>query len=208
MSNQNELLSDHRLASVKEALANTEDRPVSSEETHGDRVHAAVSLILRTGEDLEILFIKRAESKGDPWSGQMALPGGRKDRADSTLLDTAIRETLEETSVSLAEHGLPLGSMEPTVPATVRLPPITIFPFVFGVPDDTKARIASREVDEVLWVPLTTLTSPETSGTVEITYKDSPSRTFPCWRVDGRVVWGLTYRILNRFLEISALSSI
>jgi 8-oxo-dGTP pyrophosphatase MutT (NUDIX family) len=201
MSNQEPLLSDDRLASVREALAHPEPALAFSEETSGDRTHAAVSLILRAGEEMEVLFIKRAVAEGDPWSGQMALPGGRKDRADSTLFDTAVRETLEETSVSLADEGLPLGRIEPLVPATVRLPPITIFPFVFGVPEGTEARVASPEVDEVLWVPLNTLTDPGISGIVEIAYKDSPARTFPCWRVDGRVVWGLTYRILNRFFD-------
>ena len=40
---------------------------------------AAVALVLRVGETgaLELLFIKRAEFEGDPWSGHVAFPGGR-----------------------------------------------------------------------------------------------------------------------------------
>jgi 8-oxo-dGTP pyrophosphatase MutT (NUDIX family) len=195
---------DPRFRSMQDALAplaRTIEMPGEAEE---DRAHAAVSLVLRAGSDLEVLLIKRAEMEGDPWSGQMALPGGRRDRTDSTLLETAIRETLEETSVTLGD-GLALGQMEPLEPATRRLPPITIFPFVFGVSPGTRAQVNSHEVDEVLWVPVGTLQRPETAGTVEIRYREGSTREFPCWRVGGRVVWGLTYRILTRFFEVTRL---
>jgi len=195
-------LFDPRLSTLREKLSAREERfdPVPSE--GGDRTQAAVSIILREGEEMELLLIKRAEAEGDPWSGQMALPGGRRDSSDSTLLHTAMRETAEETDVLLAEHGVLLGRLEATVPATVRLPPITIFPFVFGVQNEAHARVSSGEVDEVLWVPVTALQKSEVTDTVEIHYRDGSSRTFPCWRLGERVIWGLTYRILTRFFEI------
>jgi hypothetical protein len=113
-----------------------------------------------------------------------------------------MRETEEEVSLSLGTHGTPFGRLQPTTPATTRLPPITIFPFVFGVPEGTEAHALSREVDEVLWVPLGVLNNPETSSTVEIHYGEGQSRTFPCWRLGERVIWGLTYRILSGFFDI------
>jgi hypothetical protein len=70
------------------------------------------------------------------------------------------------------------------------------------VPDGTQAEASSPEVDEVLWVPVRTLTDPGTTDTVEIHYGEGQSRVFPCWRVEDRVIWGLTYRILTGFLEI------
>lgn len=172
-----------------------------------DRIHAAVSLILRGDEELEVLLIKRAEVDGDPWSGQMALPGGRRDPSDYSLFATAIRETEEEVALSLNECGAALGRLEAMVPATKRLPPITIFPFVFGVPEAARADASSKEVDEILWVPLSILRAPESAGTVEIHYADASSRTFPCLRVEGRVIWGLTYRILTRFFETLAAAA-
>ena len=171
-------------------------------EDAGDRAHAAVSLILRTEEELELLLIRRAIAKGDPWSGQMALPGGRRDPSDPSLFHTAMRETKEETAVSLETAGFPIGRLEPMTPATHRLPPILIFPFVFGVPSGTQAAVASREVDEVLWVSLSSFQDPEALSTVEISYPEGTSRDFPCFRIEGRVVWGLTYRILTGFLGV------
>ena len=54
---------------------------------------AAVALVLRgrTVDDAELLFIRRAERVGDPWSGHIAFPGGREEEGDETLADTADR---------------------------------------------------------------------------------------------------------------------
>ena len=66
-------------------------------------VRAAVAVVLRAGEDRrpEVLFIKRAQHPGDPWSGHMAFPGGRIDLTDATIQSAAERETLEEVGLSL-----------------------------------------------------------------------------------------------------------
>ena len=152
---------DPGFSALKEQLLALEAERGPFMEEVGDRAQAAVSVVLRAGDDWEVLLIKRAEAEGDPWSGQMALPGGRRDISDNNLLDTAIRETGEETSVFLEEEGVYLGRLEPTVPNTVRLPPITIFPFVFGVAGNARAQATSREVDEALWIPLGDLRHPK-----------------------------------------------
>ena len=77
---------------------------------------AAVSLVLRTAAELEVLLIKRAESERDPWSGHMALPGGRREPGDPDLAGTAIRETAEETGVELEARGWRLGRLAEVSP--------------------------------------------------------------------------------------------
>src|SRR5439155_1604605 len=87
------------LAAARRALREHRAHPVDAP---GARP-AAVALVLIEGrEGLEALFIHRAERAGDPWSGQVALPGGRHEPSDPDLLATAIRETLEETGVDLS----------------------------------------------------------------------------------------------------------
>lgn len=196
----NPLQTDVRFWILSEALSSYasdhDDPPIRD----SDRVQAAVSLVLRGRENLEMLLIKRARSERDPWSGHMALPGGRRDDTDPAPVDTAIRETLEETGLDLARDGARLGELDTVSPSSVRLPRLTIFPFVFGVLHDVTARVASREVARVVWVSLDELRSPKCHGEVEIELPGG-TRTFPCFHVDGEVVWGLTYRIVSQFLE-------
>lgn len=200
MRSRHAKLSDPRFLSIRDVLQ-ARDVPGQSPPEAPDRTQAAVSIVLRQTPDLEILLIRRAEAEGDPWSGHMALPGGRRDPGDPDLLHTAIRETEEETSVPLASVGVGLGRLGPIEPATRRLPPISIFPYVFAVPGTATADAASREVDEVLWVPVRVLMDSPDSDTVEIPLGDTV-RVFPCFRIGERVVWGLTFRILTDFLDV------
>jgi 8-oxo-dGTP pyrophosphatase MutT (NUDIX family) len=193
---------DPSLSPLREILREMESTLPPLPEPEVERAHASVAVILRGAPELELLMIRRAQAEGDPWSGQMALPGGRRDPSDRTLLETALRETVEETSVALEGGSIHLGRLESVTPATPRLPPISIFPFVFAVPDHTQALAASREVDEVMWVPLADLQDQDAQGSVEIRYRDGSAKEFPCLRVQGRVVWGLTYRILNGLFQV------
>lgn len=199
MENGKEATPDHRISLIREALLTEEGRLPPLPGSARNRTHAAVSVVLRTGSELELLLIKRAEAEGDPWSGHMALPGGRWSPSDPTLIDTAIRETVEETGLRLDTDGVNLGRLEPLEPNTFRLPPISIFPFVFAVPPGVSARVASREVDEIHWTPVASLLAEEAVGTTPIDLGEV-TRDFPCFHVRGKAVWGLTYRILTGLL--------
>ena len=163
---------------------------------------AAVAVILRASTELEVLLIKRAESERDPWSGHVALPGGRRDPEDANLTRTAIRETSEETGVELSSSGWPMGRLAQVAPSHPTLPPIAITPYVFGVPPEIKASAASPEVDRVLWVTLPVLFDPRTRGTTTIQLPAGPA-DFPCYWVDGHAIWGLTFRILSEFGDLA-----
>ena len=68
---------------------------------------ASVALIYRgpRERDGELLFIQRARRDGDPWSGDMAFPGGRLEPGDTSSRHIAMRETLEETGLDLFRQG-------------------------------------------------------------------------------------------------------
>ena len=198
---QSPLETDPRFWVLSEALASYAADADDPPPPDPNFLQTAVSLVIRANDHLDLLLIKRARSDRDPWSGHMALPGGRRDPGDGTLLDTAARETLEETGLDLSAGGVHLGKLDEVAPASVRLPKLTIQPFVFGVPGSAEARVASREVQAVHWITLDQLRAPETHTDVEIPLPGG-SRTFPCYRVVDEVVWGLTYRILKQFLDL------
>ncbi len=158
---------------------------------------AAVAAVLRVVDEPELLFIKRAEAKHDPWSGHMAFPGGRQEPADQSLQATAMRETLEELSLDLA-CGRMLGQLDDLAPRSPMLPPIIIRPFVALVAPDVSF-VLSREVAAVFWVPLSQLRATNARTEHEISVSDVRTR-LPAYRVQEHVVWGLTERIVRQLL--------
>ncbi|MFN8580951.1 MAG: CoA pyrophosphatase [Gemmatimonadaceae bacterium] len=167
--------------------------------TDGSPARAAVALVFReAGEDVELLLIRRAERSGDPWSGQIALPGGRFDPTDASLFDTAVRETWEETAVDLQSLGVPLGVLDELHPRTPVLPPIIIRPYVFALTADPTIE-PSHEVAEAFWVGLSTLRDPAVSRESVVHPRGDPWRV-PSFVVREHIVWGLTERILRGLL--------
>lgn len=163
---------------------------------------AAVALIFRAGEEgrPELLFIKRAEYAGDPWSGQVAFPGGREEQGDASLVDTAIRETREETGIDLARDGKVIGTLDDLYPRSVRLPPISVRPFVF-VLDGDAALTLSSEVALAFWIPFGSLAHTDAwrEDTVSARGIQINARVF---RHQDHVIWGMTERILAQLLQL------
>lgn len=167
---------------------------------------AAVTLLLIEGTGgLEALFIKRAVRTGDPWSGQISLPGGRREPGDADLLATAMREAREEVGVDLTRAER-LGQLNDMNPRTPTLPPIYVRPFVFALPTTPTLSIAANEVQRAFWVPLTRFTEPGVRREFTLTVA-GVARTFPAYGLGEDVIWGMTERILTPFIELlSAIS--
>ena len=85
------------------------ERPGARVERIDSFAGAAVAVLIRP--DGAVLFIQRAEYEGDPWSGHMALPGGRIDPGDDGAEAAARREVHEEVGVDLATATL-LGELD------------------------------------------------------------------------------------------------
>lgn len=163
---------------------------------------AAVAAVLRVVDEPELLFIKRADVAHDPWSGHIAFPGGRSEPCDTSLLDTAMRETREELSLDIAAAQF-LGRLDDLAPRSRALPPIIVRPFVALVAPDVEI-IPSREVAASFWVPLRTIQSPDAVAEYPVTTEGGVMR-FPAYALHGHVVWGLTERIVRQLLTLCSL---
>jgi 8-oxo-dGTP pyrophosphatase MutT (NUDIX family) len=165
---------------------------------------AAVALVLLDGPPpatgLEILLIRRAERPGDPWSGQIAFPGGRYEPGDPDLLATAIRETREETGVDLTSAER-LGPLDDLYPRTPTLPPVVVRPFVFALGRRPPPLVPSDEVQRAFWLPLSRLEEAGVRREITLTLR-GVERMFPAYLVDDELVWGMTERILTPFIEL------
>jgi 8-oxo-dGTP pyrophosphatase MutT (NUDIX family) len=165
-------------------------------------LHAAVALVLRPGDagGLEILMIKRAEYEGDPWSGQVALPGGRREPDDMSLEQTAVRETWEETAIDIARDGVIIGALDEVSPRTPTVRRVIVRPYVAAVGAGVTV-VESPEVAAAFWVPLAALRETAAWITAEVV-AHGQSLSVPAFTHGEYVVWGLTERILRSFLSI------
>ncbi|HEX2094888.1 MAG TPA: CoA pyrophosphatase [Longimicrobiaceae bacterium] len=189
---------DFPLELLRDRLAARPARRASDPEA----ARAAVALVLRPApEDIELLLIKRAVRVGDPWSGHMALPGGRSEPGDADASATAVRETREEVGIDVTVWGPPLGSLSDVAPRS-GAPRIVVSPFVFAVPAETVAT-PNPEVEAAVWIPLRELAHPDAATEYLLGTVTGDPRRFPAFGTRGYVIWGLTHRILTDFLEVA-----
>lgn len=161
------------------------------------RPQAAVAILLAP-DPVRLLLIRRAERTGDPWSGQLALPGGRREAGDVDLLATALRETREEVGLAIdrAAHRVTLDDLAPVIPV---LPPIMVRPFVLETREALAPRV-SDEVAAVSWVALDRLIVPDTYRVASLTVRGAP-REVQGYHLDEGLLWGMTERILTPLIE-------
>jgi 8-oxo-dGTP pyrophosphatase MutT (NUDIX family) len=177
----------------------------------GGTIHAAVALLLRPAAgaaggtvdgSAEILFIRRAQREGDPWSGHIAFPGGRPEAGEADLLAVAVRETVEEVGIDVRRGGRVIGRLPTVEPLSARLPPIDVTPFVALAPEGAAAHPDPGEVEEAFWVPLSELRSAGPSAVVRRVIRGE-RREWPAYRLPAGPIWGITQRILTGFLALA-----
>jgi len=186
-------LRDVGMSTLRERLARALAGRAPMQEADPTLIRAAVAVIAAPDPDA-ILLIRRAERPGDPWSGQMGLPGGRSALEDPDLLHTAARETMEEVGISLAPRDL-VGLLDDVAPRTPHLPPLMVRPYVFCLARRPEV-VANAEVAAHFWVGLDALLHPASHRPVSIPLAGA-EREFPAFHVSPIPVWGLTERILT-----------
>ena len=175
-------------------------KPARVEEPVATR--AAVAAILRgTEETLELLFMRRAELEGDPWSGHISFPGGRAEPGEENPLQTAVRETEEETGIDLGRDAELLGPLD-EIRAMARGRPVdlSIAPFVFRLLTSVNGT-PNHEVVSLHWLPLARLLDGECRSTMEYEHEGTTLEA-PCLRIDELVIWGLTYRMFDNLRQL------
>lgn len=164
-------------------------KPLSDEQA----ANAAVALLLKPSRnDFDLLLVKRVENPSDTWSGQMALPGGKREPEDTVLKDTVVRETLEETGVRL-DGARFLGVLEAV--QSEPNPDFRILPFVVLLAEEPVLKLSEAELETYLWVPYEEVVG--SRGVAEFSFGKVPA-----YVLADAVVWGITYRILNGLAEV------
>ncbi|MGH1491766.1 MAG: NUDIX hydrolase [Acidimicrobiales bacterium] len=163
---------------------------------------AAVASVFRKSDDgkgTELLFIQRATKPTDPWSGQMAFPGGRKEAHDPSPQATAARETSEEVSLGLDPESS-VGSLSELDGGRANNRRIIVSAHAFWLPGPRPELEPNHEVAETVWVPLRDLGDPDRYIDYRYPLTDT---VFPGIQLDreDQVIWGLTLRLLSDLFD-------
>jgi 8-oxo-dGTP pyrophosphatase MutT (NUDIX family) len=173
-------------------------RPVLRDLTGHRR--AAVAMLLHRGTDgLQMLFIERATHPGDPWSGNIAFPGGKVESDDADSQGAAERETMEELGIDLSQT-IYLGRLSDFDGAHM---PVLLSCFVYAVIDEQPELTINEEVKDAFWVRLSDIIDQHRHGMHTFTFAGDLFES-PCIRLpdpDKPVLWGLTYRLVQEFLK-------
>ncbi|GAB3672021.1 CoA pyrophosphatase [Salinisphaera aquimarina] len=165
---------------------------------------AAVALVLReTRQGAEVLLVERAHRAGDPWSGDMAFPGGHVDAADEASASrAACRETAEEVGLRITRaEGIGRLSDQLTLDHRRRAP-MVVSPFVYRL-DDRRTPTLNHEITAYRWLALAWLDEPEHRATLrwQLGRLSLPMPCYDCG--NDRRLWGLTLRMLDELLALA-----
>ena len=169
---------------------------------------AAVSLMFDSDEiaNASVLMMQRAKHEGDPWSGQMAFPGGRQEKFDRNTLETAKRETYEEVGFNIESrshrmsNGHLIGRLSDISLMHLGMPiNLIVTPYVFNL-DQRPDLMANYEVADLVWIPLERFA--DFSQRKRFTYRRGNfAMERPCYQLaDEKLVWGLSLSMIDELL--------
>lgn len=148
---------------------------------------------------LKTVLILRPDNEGGSHAGQISFPGGGYDETDTDLSETALRETEEEIGVPRKSVSL-LGALTPLyIPVSNYM----VHPFVGTCKEIPEFKIHPLEVQELFESDIMELISEKNKGTILKHLKViNQEKEVPCYKVNGKIIWGATAMILSELSEI------
>lgn len=146
--------------------------------------------------ELHVVLTRRPEYPG-AHSGQISLPGGRRE-GDESLEMTALREAYEEVGLNPAAVEV-IGRLSP-----LYTPPSNfyIYPFIGYSAARPAFQPDAKEVAELIEVPLSVLQNSANHKEEIWHFPNYGERRVPFFDVFGHCVWGATAMILSEFLTL------
>lgn len=159
---------------------------------------AAVNILLYLKEDgWYFPLMLRSENENDRHSGQISLPGGKRDAADRSFEDTAKRETHEEIGIS--QHYIRIiRAMSP-----IFIPPSNFYvhPFISFTKKNPEFYLQEAEAKELIEVPVSSILQLDEEPKL-MALPDSRSVEVPVIDFNGYIIWGATSMILSEFRQL------
>ncbi len=158
---------------------------------------AAVLMLLVNHQDQpHVVLTKRTEYPG-VHSGQISLPGGKKEESDPDFQYTALRETEEEIGVSSKNIEV-LGAL-----SELYIPPsnFLVQPYLGLSRKELIYKAEEIEVQEIITVDLNLLFHDNSMGNHHVEARGNRFKV-PAFRVENHIIWGATAMMLSELREI------
>jgi 8-oxo-dGTP pyrophosphatase MutT (NUDIX family) len=162
---------------------------------------SAVLVLFFPGETGEIntILIKRPEAEIGSHAGQISFPGGGFITEDKSLFHTALRETHEEIGVNRAEVVF-LGGLTPVyIPVSNYM----VYPFAGSIHKKPTFSLNAAEAEEIIEVQVKEILNAENISKTEVFVKRmGKTMAVPCYKINGKIIWGATAMIISELAEI------
>jgi 8-oxo-dGTP pyrophosphatase MutT (NUDIX family) len=162
-----------------------------------DRTRAAVLIPLYFKNNEYFIMFTRRTQNVSTHKGQISFPGGVRDRSDTSLLETALRESMEEVGITPNSVEI-IGQLDDFL---THVSYFVISPFIGLIPWPYQFTLSESETAEIIHVPVSALLEKTcmSEGNEIVDDKLVPA----CFYThNGNIIWGATARILQQFLKI------
>lgn len=143
-----------------------------------------------------LLLTQRASYKGTH-SAQISFPGGKIEKSDTNLTETALREAYEEVGVSKS-------SIEIIRELTdVYIPPSNFLatPFM-GFAEQQPKFVLNHEVENIIEITIDDLLDDNNISTINLTTSYMKNIDVPCFKINNHIIWGATGMMLSEIKEL------
>jgi len=166
-------------------------------EANNPKIAAVLALFYpNQNNEVSLLLTKRANYIGTH-SGQISFPGGKFEKSDLNLKETALRETFEEVGIFQEKIDILREITEVYIPPSN----FSVTPFI-GILNDIPVFKLNSEVAKIIEIPFPDLIDDTMLGSISITNSYMKETSVPCFNFDGSVIWGATAMILSEIKEL------
>jgi 8-oxo-dGTP pyrophosphatase MutT (NUDIX family) len=151
---------------------------------------AIVAIIYKSDYDESIIYLIERNTYNGHHSGQMALPGGKMDKIDANLYETAIREVFEEIGIILT-----VDQLLPLTPQWIHVSNHWVQPFYTIVNEKPIFTLNKREINCIFEIPISSFSDSNILTFHELTILDQKVIS-PKYLKNGKEIWGATAIIL------------
>ncbi|MDI9310556.1 MAG: CoA pyrophosphatase [Limnohabitans sp.] len=159
---------------------------------------AAVLMLLYPKQNMTHMALIVRNSYPGVHSSQIAFPGGKVEKFDKDLADTALRETEEEIGIAKEKITVLRAFSEVYIPPSNYL----VSPFLGFTENELQFTLCPDEVSDIIELPLTSFLDESIIVNVTMSTSYANNIDVPAFQIGNHLVWGATAMMMSELKEI------